>query len=778
MVLPANTLTILSLIILSVDTFAQFCDTPIGFGRNATGGAGGTVVTVTNLNNSGPGSLREALEATGASIIGFSVSGTINLNSDINVKSNKTIDGNGTYIRIRYNGFRIDNQQNVIIRNLHFDSDHQNHGGTGDAITIINGSSNIWIDHCTFEDYYDGLVDITVRSDNVTVSWCYFRAHDKTMLIGADDAHTSDIGKLNVTIHHNFFDGTNQRHPRSRFGRIHVLNNYFKDIGSYAVASCADAKTHIERNRFENVSTPSILQASTNYQGYITETGNQRINSGTITTRPPTFTPSSFYSYTAETADNTLRDFLMAYTGYNKTTNMTLTVSGSTMTANYLARSFQWYRNGVAISGATANTYTAPNCGTYSVRLYGDQGCYKELIHTITTGQPAVPTITVVGGNAFFCTGGSVTLRSSAAPSGYSYQWSRNNADISGATSRDYVVTQQGDYRVRLTGACTTANSSPTFVENAGAADCNGVCGGTAAIDDCGTCSGGNTGIAPNSGKDCFGVCGGSATLDCAGVCGGSAVADCAGVCGGNAVVDCAGVCGGNAAADCAGGCSGLTVDCAGVCGGSAVVDCAGVCGGAATVDCHGDCNGTASLNDCGICSGGTTGLTPDAGKDCEGVCFGSATVDCHGVCNGTALLDSCGICLQPGDSAFNLLCTGCDGVINSGFEWDTCGQCLLPTDPAFNNCHISQVKFSDENILRVHLFPNPAGKGETFNFCLSRKQDVAIEIKIYNTFGKLVKQMNVSEKCSAINTDNLAAGVFYLHPGSERMQAVKFAVK
>ncbi len=514
-------MSVLSMFI-SLMASAQFCNTPIGFGRNATGGAGGTVYTVTNLNNSGAGSLREALEATGARIITFSVSGTITLSSDIQVKSNKTVDGNGNYIRIRPFGFRITNQENIIIRNLHFDSDHQNHGGTGDAIQIINSGRNIWIDHCTFEDYYDGLIDITRESDNVTVSWCYFRAHDKTMLIGADDAHTSDIGKLNVTIHHNYFDGTNQRHPRSRFGRIHVLNNYFKNIGSYAVASCADAKTHIERNRFENVSKPTELALSSSWQGYITETGNQRINSGTITTRTPSFTPSTFYNYTAETADNTLRDFLVAYTGYNKTTNMTLTVSGNTMTANYLARSFQWYRNGVAISGATSNSYTAPNCGDYAVRLYGDQGCYKELTHTIA-GQPAVPTITVVGGNAYFCTGGSVTLRSSAAPTGYSYQWSRNNTDINGDTARDYVVTQQGNYRVRLTGACPTANSALTFVEDKGAPDCSGVCGGTAPFD----CAGGCDGIA----EDCDGVCGGSATLDCYGVCNGTAMLDSCGIC-------------------------------------------------------------------------------------------------------------------------------------------------------------------------------------------------------------------------------------------------------
>lgn len=711
---------------------AQFCETPIGFGRNATGGAGGTVYTVTNRNNSGAGSLRTALESNNAYIINFAVTGTITLSSDINVKSNKTVDGDGVYIRIRPFGFRINNQQNIIIRNLHFDSDHQNHGGTGDAISISTDAKDIWIDHCSFEDYYDGLVDITIRSDNVTVSWCYFRAHDKTMLIGANDSHTSDIGKLNVTIHHNFFDGTNQRHPRSRFGRIHVLNNYFKDLGSYAVASCADAKTHIERNRFENISNPTRLQLSSNYQGYITETGNQRINSGTITTRSPSFTPSSYYSYTAETADNTLRDFLVAYAGYNKTTSMSLSVSGNTMTANYLARSFQWYRNGVSINGATSSSYTAPNCGTYSVRLYGDQGCYKELSHTITTGQPAVPTITVVGGNAYFCTGSSVTLRSSAAPSGYSYQWSRNNTDINGATSRDYIASQQGNYRVRLTGACPTSNAALTFIEDRGLADCLGVCGGTAipdchndcngtaVIDNCGICSGGNTGLVPNAAKDCNGICFGSDTLDCAGVCGGTAI-----------------------------------------------------------LDCHGECDGTAFMDDCGICSGGNTGFVPNAGQDCAGVCFGSATFDCENVCDGTAVFDSCGICLEPQDSAFNQFCMGCNGVVNSGYEWDTCGQCFLPLDIMFNSCNMTSVHSSSDNIISIRIYPNPATVDDKLKICFSALPEYKAELILFNVSGKQEVQEFLLKECNEINLQGIMPGMYLYslrgsHPQSGRIVVVR----
>ncbi|MEQ8219811.1 MAG: Ig-like domain-containing protein, partial [Arenibacter sp.] len=65
-----------------------------GFGQYATGGRGGKVLFVTNLNNSGSGSLREALEASGPRTVIFRVGGTINLSSGIVIKNpNLTIAG-------------------------------------------------------------------------------------------------------------------------------------------------------------------------------------------------------------------------------------------------------------------------------------------------------------------------------------------------------------------------------------------------------------------------------------------------------------------------------------------------------------------------------------------------------------------------------------------------------------------------------------------------------------------------------------------------------------
>jgi pectate lyase len=61
-------------------------------------------------------------------------------------------------------------------------------------------------------------------------------AHDKAVLIGGSSSHVEDRC-VRATIHHCFFDGTRQRHPRVRFGRVHLYNNYTRDWGIYAVCA-------------------------------------------------------------------------------------------------------------------------------------------------------------------------------------------------------------------------------------------------------------------------------------------------------------------------------------------------------------------------------------------------------------------------------------------------------------------------------------------------------------------------------------------------------------
>ena len=117
---------LLSLFLLSCTnySFSQLAfPTAEGFGKNATGGRGGQVIIVTNLNDSGSGSLRAALDATVPRTIVFEVGGTINLNSNIYVSNGdltlagQTAPGDGILIK---GGMVQFEESNVIVRYIKF----------------------------------------------------------------------------------------------------------------------------------------------------------------------------------------------------------------------------------------------------------------------------------------------------------------------------------------------------------------------------------------------------------------------------------------------------------------------------------------------------------------------------------------------------------------------------------------------------------------------------------------------------------------------------------
>ncbi|XP_077232919.1 pectin lyase-like superfamily protein [Tasmannia lanceolata] len=218
-----------------------------GFGHLAIGGLHGALYHVTTLADDGPGSLRYGCRIKEPLWIVFEVSGTMHLNSYLNVSSYKTIDGRGQRVKLTGKGLRLKECEHVIVCNLEFE------GGRGpdvDGIQIKPNSRHLWIDRCSLQDYDDGLIDITRESTDITVSRCHFKNHDKTMLIGADPSHNGDRC-IRVTIHHCFFDGTRQRHPRVRFGKVHLYNNYTRNWGIYAVCASVESQILSQCNIYE-----------------------------------------------------------------------------------------------------------------------------------------------------------------------------------------------------------------------------------------------------------------------------------------------------------------------------------------------------------------------------------------------------------------------------------------------------------------------------------------------------------------------------------------------
>src|SRR5918999_1057900 len=250
-----------------------------------TGGGGAATVTVTTAS-----ALDSALQSS--SPLNVRVSGMISLSGMHRVASNKTVFGAGSGSGLRGGGLNVSSVRNVIIQNLVFT------GADDDAINV-QSSINVWIDHNDLTDGNDGLTDIKRGSDFVTVSWNRYHGHDKTALLGHDDGNGSqDRGHLRVTYHHNWFDGTNQRHPRVRFGNpVHVYNNYYDAVGSYGVASTIEGGVRVERNYFENTDDPFHLGEGSSPPGSLVAIDNCFVNSspgqtgGSVASIP--------YSYTA-----------------------------------------------------------------------------------------------------------------------------------------------------------------------------------------------------------------------------------------------------------------------------------------------------------------------------------------------------------------------------------------------------------------------------------------------------------------------------------------------
>ncbi|MEJ2546078.1 MAG: polysaccharide lyase family 1 protein, partial [Calditrichaceae bacterium] len=211
-------------------------DEPIGFASlndGTTGGAGGDTIIVTNIQQ-----LVDTLKPREKNVtdpLVIFVSGTLSGYDDmIDIKrtANVSLLGLGDNAGFQGSGVKIVESTNIIVRNLTFADCTVEEK---DGLTITEESNNIWIDHCTFTDSpasdpdgddHDGLLDIKHGSYNITISYNYFNNHRKTALFGHSESETGDVN-MKATYYCNWFDGTYSRHPRARYGKVHLLNNLY-----------------------------------------------------------------------------------------------------------------------------------------------------------------------------------------------------------------------------------------------------------------------------------------------------------------------------------------------------------------------------------------------------------------------------------------------------------------------------------------------------------------------------------------------------------------------
>lgn len=219
-----------------------------GHGRYVTGGRGGKIVHVTNLNDSGTGSFREAVKS-GNKIIVFDVAGVIALKSDLKFADNITILGQtapSPGITLRYYTVQPGNN---IIRFIRIRRGQEKNINDGADASWQRNKTGIIFDHCSFSWSIDEVASF-YDNNNFTMQWCTV-AESLTNPGHSKGAHGYGGiwgGKL-ASFHHNFVAHLMNRGPRfngARYGWTGYTNN--KEYSTYKWQNAVQAENVDFRN--------------------------------------------------------------------------------------------------------------------------------------------------------------------------------------------------------------------------------------------------------------------------------------------------------------------------------------------------------------------------------------------------------------------------------------------------------------------------------------------------------------------------------------------------
>jgi hypothetical protein len=197
-----------------------------GYGRFAKGGRGGDVYHVTNLKDSGSGSLRDAIKTKKADMprtVVFDLGGTIKLNEALRIEKVKglTLAGQtapGGGITLRDHGVILNQCSDIIVRHLRIRLGDETKTSE-DVITMGSekrGCRDVIFDHLTATWGIDGIMDV-YSADRFTMQWCLFgeALNDSTHYKKQPHAMLMSFRKIkgNISIHHNLLFSSRDRHP-------------------------------------------------------------------------------------------------------------------------------------------------------------------------------------------------------------------------------------------------------------------------------------------------------------------------------------------------------------------------------------------------------------------------------------------------------------------------------------------------------------------------------------------------------------------------------------
>ena len=222
-----------------------------GFGAMTPGGRGGRVIVVSNTNDSGPGSFREAVTAKGPRTVVFGVGGLITLQSAVTIAepfltiAGQTAPGDGICIR----GHQVSiTAHDVVVRYLRFRlGDLQK--AEEDSFSIVGDAHDVVVDHCSATWSVDENLSPSGGIADITVQWCLI-AESLNNSVHSKGAHgygSLARGSGGVTFHHNLWAHNSARNPRlgDNYGKppyptFDVRNNVIYDYGEMASGMTGD----------------------------------------------------------------------------------------------------------------------------------------------------------------------------------------------------------------------------------------------------------------------------------------------------------------------------------------------------------------------------------------------------------------------------------------------------------------------------------------------------------------------------------------------------------
>jgi len=209
-----------------------------GFGQFASGGRGGETVQVTTLDDSGPGSFRDAVSKSNRTVV-FDIGGVIRLKSNVAVSSGITLDGQnapGDGVTLYGRSVSFSGQSNVIVRYLRFREGIA--GDKGKCSVNLSGGSDMIFDHCSIEWGRWDCLGLTGGSHDITFQNCIIGE-------GVDPQRFGSLTDTvtNITYSHNLWINNQSRNPKAK-GRIQYINNVVYNWGVCGLVGGHSAADH------------------------------------------------------------------------------------------------------------------------------------------------------------------------------------------------------------------------------------------------------------------------------------------------------------------------------------------------------------------------------------------------------------------------------------------------------------------------------------------------------------------------------------------------------